>query len=494
MCWQLEQLVSTQKLYTKTAAKIERLPKADQNALLKFIRDFRLGINYAREFVDYLIDISRRDGVTISKQLKDPTVIQIFKENKLAYSRRMDLLREALRQKRYPYFYGGEEGPWGPVKAGGGMGLMREKRARKAEGLKIKTIYVEKEVQDFEVTNKVLEHFKKTPVKYIDSIKEVIKKYQHFGEGKQIVTLAKQKGRWLERCPGTREHLCCNYLVVNNAINCPFDCTYCYLQTYLNNKVITIYANIDELIAELKQFMDEHINEHFRIGTGEFTDSLALDEPTGLATKLIELFAGQENHLLELKTKSTEIDHLLGCDHRGKTVFAWSVNPEGIVRSQEYGARSLKERLKAAKRAVASGYKVGFHFDPIIFYKGWDKDYAKVVAEIFKAVKGEDIAWISLGALRYQPQLKEIIEERFPHSRICLGELDIGEDNKMRYFKPIRVEIFQTMFQAIRQHSKDVYVYLCMESPDVWAIAGITNNPANPSARYFKFFKKGAII
>jgi len=109
---------------------------------------------------------------------------------------------------------------------------------------------------------------------------------------------------------------------------------------------------------------------------------------------------------------------------------------------------------------------------------------------IFKQINPQKIAWISLGALRYPPQLKEIIEARFPHSQIALGQLDVGEDKKMRYFKDIRIEIFKKMLGYIRAHSKEVFVYLCMESQEVWKQADIKNSNNNPYGKYFKFFRK----
>jgi spore photoproduct lyase len=216
-----------------------------------------------------------------------------------------------------------------------------------------------------------------------------------------------------------------------------------------------------------------------RIGTGQYSDSLALDKKTGFSRRLIEFFADQDIHLLELKTKSAEVDHLLDLDHKGKTVFAWSVNPEKIVKSDESGSVSLAERLNAAKKCSQAGYPVAFHFDPIIFYEGWDKDYKEVVDLIFSEIDSVGVAWISLGALRYHPDL--------PRLRITQGETEMGEDGKVRYLKSLRIEIFKKMHELIRFHSKKVYVYLCMESPAVWQASEI----ANSANMYFRFFEKG---
>jgi len=421
----IKQLVQDKKLHQKVADQIMALDEHSQGQALNFIHKFNLGINFSQEFFGYLFDIAKRDDKKIAEIVNESDVTALANQPKLPHARRMDLLRELLRQKRF------------------------KKNIRK---------------DSFVPPERAL-------------------------PAKKIV-FARQKGSWLKRCPGTSGHICCNYLVVNSIAGCPFDCTYCYLQAYLNKPAIEVFTNIDDLVKQLKLFFAEKSGAHFRIGTGEFSDSLALDKEQGLAKKLIELFARQEDHLLELKTKSNKVGHLLDLQHKGKTIFAWSVNPQKIIDSEELGAVSLEERLNAAEKCVKAGYPVGFHFDPIIYYDGWENDYEEVVDAIFDAVDPKKIAWISLGALRYVPELKNIIEKRFPHSRITLGNLDISADHKLRYFDWIRLEIFKNMNNFIRSRSKEVYLYLCMESQEMWDQVGIVNSKSNPYAGYFKFFRK----
>ncbi|MBF0467894.1 MAG: DNA photolyase, partial [Desulfamplus sp.] len=80
----------------------------------------------------------------------------------------------------------------------------------------------------------------------------------------------------------------------------------------------------------------------------------------------------------------------------------------------------------------------------------------------------ESIVWISLGTFRFMPQLKQIIEKRFPHSKIPYGEFITGLDNKMRYFKPLRIDLYQKIVSCIREYAPEVLIYFCMEDRDVW--------------------------
>jgi spore photoproduct lyase len=106
--------------------------------------------------------------------------------------------------------------------------------------------------------------------------------------------------------------------------------------------------------------------------------------------------------------------------------------------------------------------------DVINALSDWEKIYEEVVDLIFGAIDPANIAWISLGALRFTPALKPIIERRFSMSRILGGEIIQCSDGKMRYPRIIREELFRKMNGFIRKHSERVPVYLCMEPSLVW--------------------------
>jgi spore photoproduct lyase len=57
---------------------------------------------------------------------------------------------------------------------------------------------------------------------------------------------------------------------------------------------------------------------------------------------------------------------------------------------------------------------------------------------------------------------------RFPNTRIFLGELFPGRDGKFRYLMPIRVEMYRKILGWLRDANSDLFVYLCMESKEVW--------------------------
>jgi spore photoproduct lyase len=288
------------------------------------------------------------------------------------------------------------------------------------------------------------------------------------GEGKKILLIRPFPGRLVKDCPGTAGHICCGYKTINVLTNCPMDCSYCILQEYLNNPCLTFYPEFAKIFEEIEEILTKYPHRVFRFGTGELGDSLILDKIVGFAHAAVPFFAAKRNAVLELKTKSAEVDHLLTLEHRGKTVISWSLNPPRVIEQEEHLAAPLDERLKAARRCSDAGYPVGFHFDPLIWYPGWEVDYQGVVDLLFGQIDPCRVMWVSLGGLRFPPALKQVAEKRFPDSRIFTGELIPGEDGKLRYIKPLRVAMYQRMVEWLQAYDKGLFIYLCMERGDVW--------------------------
>ncbi|PID58137.1 radical SAM protein [candidate division KSB3 bacterium] len=333
-------------------------------------------------------------------------------------------------------------------------------------------IFLDPAAEAYPKTREILEKLPNVPVRRVHGKSDALAILKQSGrpleQGKEIFFLTTQRGRFFKKCPGTKAQVCCNYYVVNFATNCHLDCSYCILQGYLeNNPFLTFFVNTDDLLEELRrEFTDEQ--RVFRVGTGEFTDSLAMDEITEFSKILVPFFATQPNATLELKTKSDTIENLLSLDHQGRTSVAWSVNTPEHIAAEEPKTATLDERLCAAAHCQEAGYRIGFHFDPIFYTPGWERAYHQVVDRLFDTVDPDNINWISLGGFRFSPDLKAIIRRRFPDSKILFGEFVRCNDNKMRYFKAQRLEIYRSMLKRIKQYGQRIPVYLCMDSPQVW--------------------------
>ena len=116
------------------------------------------------------------------------------------------------------------------------------------------------------------------------------------------------------------------------------------------------------------------------------------------------------------------------------------------------------------KKVVASGYLVGLHFDPMILHENWEDNYWELVQHIFEVVPPKQIAWISIGSLRFNPEMKKTMEINFPNTELTHQEMVLGSDGKVRYVKPLRVEMYTHLYKALTHFGGDsLLIYFCME-------------------------------
>jgi spore photoproduct lyase len=337
---------------------------------------------------------------------------------------------------------------------------------------RIRKIYLDEASLNDPVTRRVQHRLAHLPVEIIPA-REALRLPSPFApadiaQAKETLFLTRQKGPFWRSCPGTKEYICCGYQILQVMTNCPMDCSYCVLQSYLNFPAITIFTNWDDLAAEMESKLAANPGAVWRLGTGEFGDSLALDELLDLNRELINLIRPWPRAVLEIKTKWHRVEPLLPLGPNPQVIFAWSLNTPRVIRREEHGATSLEARLAAAGKCAEAGFHLAFHFDPLIWYPEWEEEYREVVQRLFAAVPADRITWISLGALRYMPPLKNIIRQRFPASRIADEEFITALDGKKRYYKTQRAEMFARLRQWIQALAPEVFVYLCMESPWMW--------------------------
>ncbi len=333
----------------------------------------------------------------------------------------------------------------------------------------IEQLFIHQQVLEAEETQKIIRCIG-APFDIVANHRQVYERISGAADpvhkGKTALYITRNKGAFVKDCPGTQAYTCCGYKILHIGTFCHLDCAYCILQSYFHPPLMQYFVNHLDLFEELKGlFTGSAIH---RIGTGEFTDSLIWELWTDFNRNIVPAFAAQNRAVLELKTKTTAVERLQHMPHNRKTVVSWSVNTPRIIQNEERRTASLTARLKAAARCESWGYPLAFHFDPIVIYDGCEVDYARAVKKIFSYVSPDNIIWISLGTFRFMPSLKPLIQKRFPNSKIVYGEFISGLDGKMRYFKPLRIEIYRKIVTCIRKHAPQVFIYFCMEDDEVW--------------------------
>ncbi len=422
-------------------------------------RDFKsFGINKKQEIARLCFEIAKREGVGYRELISDEHI------------RLHDYtsLKTYLIKRRFPYATAQNEKISVHLpkldSGSGGPAHVRQRRFYP------KKIYFEPGALHSGILSNIKAFFPQSTYSSIQSFKKhvsnkkVRKNSTHeYTNRTDTLYIIKEKFDFIKACPCTKNAHACGYSVLNLGFGCIFECTYCYLQGYSNVPGIVLPYNIDDFLEELGKSGKSGV-----IGTGEFTDSLALDDITGYSLPILAFLKKNPHVRFEFKTKSDTINNLLTVRPGKNVTVSWSLNPERIIKSNEHLTASLEARIAAADRCVRGGYRVGFHFDPIIHYSGWERDYQELLNKLFKAIKAEDIAWISLGTLRFNPGIKPVIEKRFPDNTILDEELLLGFDKKLRYPPGLRTEIYKKMISWIRPRAYKTRIYLCMEEDGIW--------------------------
>jgi spore photoproduct lyase len=114
------------------------------------------------------------------------------------------------------------------------------------------------------------------------------------------------------------------------------------------------------------------------------------------------------------------------------------------------------------------GYRLGFHFDPLVEFEGWETGYAAAIDAIAAAVDRRAVAWVSLGSLRLSPGLLQAVRQRAHAGHVLGAEIVPGADGKARVWRGLRLRMYRRVIDEVRARLGEVPLYLCMEPAGVW--------------------------
>lgn len=265
-------------------------------------------------------------------------------------------------------------------------------------------------------------------------------------------------------CPvASDKTICCNLKTIDAIQGCGLGCSYCSIQTFYEDGAIGIEGNLKEKLDQVE--LDPNRNYH--IGSGQSSDSLAMGNRNGVLDAQLNFARKHPNIILEFKTKTKNVDHFLKADIPSNVFVCWSLNPQVIIDHEEHFTASLEQRLHGARQLADKGIIVGFHFHPIVHYKGYEKDYEKIVDTILNIFSSEEIGMISLGTLTFiKPAIKNLRTLGISSKVLQIPLEDAA--GKRSYSMTTKEEIFRTVYHAFRPWHKKVFFYFCMEDRKLW--------------------------
>ena len=411
-----------------------------------------LGINKQRELSRLVYEINKRDGLPLSDILPA--------EKNLTFER----AKKILLKKRYPFSF--DSAP----KNAFYLPKLEFDATQKADlqdrPFSPKDIYIEGSVKESALACRAREMFPQARFHTWDGKKKVGS--ANFSRRTDTLLIHQEKYDFLKPCPCSEGNAGCGYNLINLGFGCRFECEYCFLQQYQNLHAVLLPANVQDFLDKIdKAQFRKGPFDRVRIGSGEFTDSLVFDELTRYSHDLVPFFKKRPHLQFEFKTKSTCIEGLLKEGGTENVVVSWSVNAPQFIEQVEHFTPSLTQRLEAAKQVARAGYRLGFHFDPVVPFEGWKEAYLSAAEQIAASVPQEKVAWISVGLLRFSRELKKVVENRFPENWILDGEFLLEFDGKMRYSEKMRQEAYEFFVPHLQKLFPQTMVYVCMEKPHI---------------------------
>ena len=303
-----------------------------------------------------------------------------------------------------------------------------------------------------------------------ETLKSKPNQYHKKGDAQKIsaaaIPVVKEKPKLgLGYCPvASSKTRCCNLQTLDAVDNCGYGCSYCSIQSFFDGKQISF----DKGFADKLNALQLDPDKIYHIGTGQSSDSLMWGNSHGVLDALLQFARDHPNVILEFKTKSANINHLLKSDLPKNILCTWSLNSETIIQQEEHGTANLLKRIEAARAIADQGVIVGFHFHPMVHYHGWNEEYKRVIDQISKTFQPSEVALVSLGTLTFiKPVIREI-RKRGIDSQILKFPMTDAQ-GKYSYPDEIKVEMFSHAYQCFPlSWQEQVFFYLCMEADMLW--------------------------
>ncbi|MCI1958024.1 MAG: spore photoproduct lyase [Clostridia bacterium] len=174
-------------------------------------------------------------------------------------------------------------------------------------------------------------------------------------------------------------HKVSDWLVPYTSSGCRAMCLYCYLVCNYNKcAYLRLFVNREQMLDRLlKKDAAAQVPQTFEIGSN--SDLLLENTITDNLVYTIERFGHEGRGKLTFPTKFDTITPLLNLDHRGKTIFRMSMNPQEIISRVELGTSPLSSRIRALNNMAEAGYPVGMLIAPVILLPNWKKLYGELI-------------------------------------------------------------------------------------------------------------------
>lgn len=299
-------------------------------------------------------------------------------------------------------------------------------------------IYVEREAMQYSAASKILERLSGhrpsvIPIeRYMDVFCRGHQSFSFQKNAPSLILAVKHGNLIYPGAPVCQSFGNSHFYYTSFALNCPFDCEYCYLQGMYSCAHLVLFVNLESYFEELEQILAKH---PVYLCISYDTDLLAMDKISGFLSQYLAFAATQPNLLTELRTKSAASisnDTAYSKELRSRIIHAYSLSPSEVIAKYEHRTAALSARLQAMKRASANGYPVRLCFDPLLWIPDFEAVYGHFLTEVKQALSDTEILDASVGTFRISDSYLKQMRSARPNS--ALLQFPYENDNHICHY------------------------------------------------------------
>lgn len=226
------------------------------------------------------------------------------------------------------------------------------------------------------------------------------------------------------------------------AMNCPFDCQYCFLKGMYPSVDLVIFVNIEDCLNEIRE---RALGGPAQISLSYETDLVAIDHLTGFVSAFASLASEVPDLMLEIRTKAAPTGFFQAFQPAGRAaenlgnragtmsdetheaakvpenlVFSFTLSPDSIITRFEKKTPGLDARLAALKATMDAGFAVRLCFDPMILTPGWRQMYTEFFARVREEVDFSRVRDVSVGTFRIPKDYLKAMRKNYGDSEVSL--------------------------------------------------------------------------
>ncbi|MFN4299031.1 MAG: radical SAM protein [Thermaurantimonas sp.] len=323
-------------------------------------------------------------------------------------------------------------------------------------------VYIERELQNHSGVRKILEKIKPSAVEWIELYKDVLN--QRGGNWRvqkryQSLILARRKDTFYYKASPLTHSIEFKHFYYNTlAINCLYDCEYCYLQGMFNTPHLVLFLNNDDFI-HAADTLSKQLQEPFYMALSYDTDLPAVEHLYPYCNEWMSYADCNPKITIEIRTKSSILSFFANKKPTTNVVLSWSVNPEEIARRFEPLTPSPSLRIKAAHKAHVMGWPVMLCIDPIVYVKDFKALYRTFISNLRKYFDPVRLFGISIGTMRMNTDYLTNIRNQRLDSELLWYPFE-RKDGHAYYPKDVRKELIETVTEALNNEGFNrIFVY-----------------------------------